>query len=118
MSKIYNEYKRLKSIDSSKMYLFKCGKFYIFLADDCDLINEYFVFKKVKFSNETMKCGFPMESLNDYLRVFDRQGLKIEVVEEINNYNTVEDIVRNLNLNNMTPIDALNKLYELKEICK
>ena len=40
MNKIYNEYKRLKLIDSSKLYLFKCGKFYIFIDEDVDIINE------------------------------------------------------------------------------
>ena len=43
MSKIYNEYLRLKKDDSNKLYLFKSGKFYIFLGEDCDLINECLV---------------------------------------------------------------------------
>ena len=43
MSKIYNKYLELKEENNEKMYLFKSGRFYIFLADDCDKINEYMV---------------------------------------------------------------------------
>ncbi len=73
MSKLYNQYLKLKKEDESKIYLFRCGKFYIFLDKDCDFINDYVVLKKVKFSNECMKCGFPIESLPEYMRVFENQ---------------------------------------------
>lgn len=116
MSKIYSEYLKLKEKDSNKLYLFKSGKFYIFIADDCDLINEYVVLKKVKFTNDILKCGFPKESLNDYLRVFKNHKLNVEIVDEITS--SVEDIIRSVDINTITPIEALNKLKILKELIK
>ena len=116
MSKIYNEYLKIKEKDSNKLYLFKCGKFYIFIADDCNLINEYVVLKKVKFSNNIYKCGFPKESLNDQLRVFKNHNLNIEIIEEINN--NIEDYIKSIDINNLTPLEALDKIKILKELIK
>ena len=116
MSKIYNEYLKIKEKDNNKLYLFKCGKFYIFIADDCNLINEYVVLKKVKFSNNIYKCGFPKESLNDYLRVFKNHKLNIEIIEEINN--NIEDYIKSIDINNLTPLEALDKIKILKELIK
>ena len=48
--KIYDKYKELKEQNSSKMYLFRNGNFYIFLDKDADLINEYVVLKKTNFT--------------------------------------------------------------------
>mgnify|MGYP000852632224 CR=1 FL=1 len=83
MSKIYNEYLRLKESNSDKLYLFKSGNFYIFVGEDCDFINNYIVLKKAKFSNESEKCGFPINSLEQYLRVFSNHKLYIEIIENI-----------------------------------
>lgn len=116
MSKIYSEYLKLKEKDNNKLYLFKSGKFYIFIADDCDLINEYVVLKKTKFTKDIYKCGFPSNSLNDYLRVFNNHKLNIEMVENINT--NIEDIIKQINLDTITPIEALNKLKILKELIK
>lgn len=119
MSKIYNKYLELKSIDSEKMYLFRCGKFYIFIADDCDLINNYVVLKKVNFCKDVLKCGFPVNVLDDYLRVFKNQNLNIEIIEEIKEENTkdpIHEILNKIDIDNITPIEALLKLKELKEL--
>ena len=122
MSKIYNKYLELKKENSEKMYLFKCGKFYIFLADDCDKINEFIVLKKTKFSNECMKCGFPMNVLDEYLRVFHNQNLPIEIVENISNetsQNKIIKLIESIDIDNMTPIEALLFLRKIKdEICE
>lgn len=117
MSKIYAKYLELKSDNKDKLYLFKSGKFYIFIGDDADRINEYVVLKKTKFSNEAMKCGFPESVLDEYLRVFANHKLDVEVVEDIKlKDQNIEEIIVNLDINRMTPIDALCKLKELKEI--
>lgn len=117
MSKIYDEYVRLKKQDQDKMYLFKCGNFYIFLADDCDVINEYVVLKKVPFSKGVDKCGFPLNSLENYLRVFHNHKLNIEVIEEIQPKD-IHEMIQEINIDNMTPLQALMKLKELKELAK
>ena len=117
MSKMYNKYLELKKENSEKMYLFKCGNFYIFLADDCDRINEFIVLKKTKFSNECMKCGFPISVLDDYLRVFRNQNLPIEMVDDISD-NKVDDkitkMIDDIDIDNITPKEALIFLLKLK----
>ena len=107
MSKIYAKYLELKEKDKEKLYLFKSGKFYIFIADDCDAINDYVVLKKVKFTNEVYKCGFPENVLEDYLRVFKNHNL---------NNNSIYDIIKNTDINKITPLEALKILENLKEI--
>ena len=119
MSKIYNKYLELKNEDKNKLYLFKSGKFYIFLGDDCDFINEYVVLKKVKFSNETYKCGFPENVLDQYLKVFKNQNLDVVLVNEMDSYKSnVNKFIDDIDINNITPLEALEKLNILKEMVK
>ena len=118
MSKMYSKYLELKAKDSSKMYLFKSGKFYIFLGEDCENINNYVVLKKVKFSSETMKCGFPENVLQDYMRVFKNHQLNIEVIEDTHsliNYN-LEKYIERIDIEKITPLKALEYLEKIKEI--
>lgn len=121
MSKIVEKYEELKQKDRSKLYLFKSGKFYIFIGDDCDYINEYIVLKKIKFSGDYYKCGFPIDSIDNYLRVFNNHNLNIEIitnleVDKSKKENDIVDMVKKINVDKITPIDALNFLYKLKEI--
>ncbi len=122
MSKIYNEYLKLKEQNPDKLYLFKSGKFYIFVGNDCDTINNYVVLKKTNFSNESQKCGFPENVLNDYLRVFNNHKLNIEIVKEISSsgYNKLNDKIikylKNIDINQITPVEAFKHLTKLKEL--
>lgn len=114
MSKIYEEYLRLKEKDNNKLYLFRSGKFYIFVGDDCDLINEYVVLKKTPFSKETYKCGFPNNSLEQYLKVFHNHKLNVEIIENIEDIDIITDL-KKVDINNITPIEALNLLESWKK---
>ncbi len=118
MSELYKKYKTLKEKDANTMYLFKSGNFYIFLGEDVDRINEYVVLKKTYFCKETMKCGFPVNSLEDYMKVFHNHGLPITVVEsqEKKDINDLIDYLKKTDLDTLTPLKALNILYELKEL--
>ena len=121
MSKIVEKYEELKQVDNSKLYLFKSGKFYIFIGDDCDYINEYIVLKKTKFSGEYYKCGFPVDSIDNYLRVFNNHNLNVEIITDFHVDNSkkesdIVDMVKKINPDKMTPLEALNFLYKLKEI--
>ena len=114
--KLYDKYKELKNINNEKMYLFKNGNFYIFLSYDADKINEYVVLKKTQFNKEVMKCGFPKNSIDDYMKVFHNHKLDIEIIDDENN--DPLKLINNLSLDKITPIQALNILYELKELTK
>ena len=119
MSQIYEKYVALKGKDKNKMYLFRSGNFYIFLGEDADKINEYVVLKKTQFCKETMKCGFPVSSLEAYLRVFNNHALKVEVIEKEGiSYEEILTSLRSLDLDHTTPIRALNILKEWKEALK
>ena len=75
------------------------------------------VLKKVKFTNEVYKCGFPENVLEDYLRVFKNHNLNIELVDNTNlNNNSIYDIIKNTDINKITPLEALKILENLKEI--
>ncbi len=124
MSKIYDKYLELKKRDDSKLYLFHCGNFYIFLDQDADTINNYVVLKRTRFTKDVMKCGFPTGSKEEYLKVFHNQNLQIEVIEnpmlpeDMNDREKmVVDLLKKLNVENLTPLDAINKLKELQEMC-
>lgn len=130
MSKIYNKYLELKHSDNQKLYLFHSGKFYIFIAEDADLINQYVVLKKTKFTKETYKCGFPDSCIDDYLRVFHNHGLKIEIIESsdliedlpknndkfIEKYKKIENKLKTVDINQITPIESLSILNEIIKV--
>lgn len=118
MSQIFNKYQELKKNDPNTMYLFRSGNFYIFIGEDADTINEYVVLKKTNFCKEAMKCGFPMGSLEEYLKVFQNHGLKIQVIESLEekDFNQAMTALKKIDLDRVTPIRALNILKELKEL--
>lgn len=126
MSKIYNKYLELKKEEPDKLYLFHSGKFYIFIADDVETINQYVVLKKTKFTNEVNKCGFPDNSYDDYMRVFHNHHLNIEIIEAssivVNNssnnfdsviekYFKIEKYVKDVDINAVTPLQSMEILY-------
>jgi DNA mismatch repair ATPase MutS len=116
MSKFYNLYLDYKNKDNNYLYLFKCGNFYIFIGEDCDYICKVTTLKKVKFTNEVYKCGFPLSSLNTYLNIFKEIGLKVKVIEDTFDNNVIINKLNDIDINSITGIEALNILKELKEL--
>ncbi len=53
------------------------GKFYIFVAEDADTINQYVILKKTKLTKEIERCSFPDHRIDDYMRVFKNHQLNI-----------------------------------------
>lgn len=117
LSVIYQKYLQLKKEDANKLYLFKSGKFYIFVGKDCDTINDYVVLKKVKFSSESYKCGFPADVLDNYMRVFKNHNLDVEVIDSLktNIDDSIKEKIINLDIDSITPLQALNILKDVKE---
>lgn len=112
MSKIINEYNRLKRLDQSKLYLFKVGNFYIFIGDDAEEINKYMVLKKIKLTNDYQKCGFPIDKIEDYARVFFNIHLNYQIIDEI-----LDPMVKlkRIDLDKLTKEDAISLLKELRD---
>ena len=128
MSKIYSKYLELKNEDPNQLYLFRSGKFYIFIDEDADLINQYVVLKKTKFTNEVLKCGFPDDRFEDYMRVFKNHNLSISVVDNqtvsdqelpknieicVHKYRKIESCLKDLDIESTSPIEAIAILDQI-----
>ena len=126
MSKLYNEYKKLKEIDNNTLYLFESGTFYYALAEDAELINKLFGYKILAFGNQTIKSAFPKNTLENRKRFFEINNINYKIIrnENCNNnfsLSTEENIlkeIKQLDMNNISPINAFKKLLEYKNKLK
>lgn len=89
MSKLYEQYLKLKQQDSSKTYLFKCGTFYYMLDDDAKQISENFSLKLLPFCDDILKCAFPIFRLSYYIVEFQKLNINFEIVD--NRYSKIEN---------------------------
>ena len=69
-----------KNIDKNKYYLFECGMFYIFIDDDAYKISKYVPFKITKLNENIVKCGFPKNSIDKYMGIFENLELDVEII--------------------------------------
>ena len=81
MSKLLNNYVKLKSKNPNKLYLFKSGIFYIFIDEDAKIISSNFGLKLTNLNNDIVKCGFPTSSLEKYLNLFKNFSYDIEIID-------------------------------------
>ena len=120
MSKLYLEYLKRKKMDDSKYYLFKSGMFYVFLSDDEKRISEITTLSIANLNKDVVKCGFPKNSLEKYLKVFNNLGINIEIINKFDNDNNIDinnkiiNKIRRINIDNITPVKALNILNDFK----
>ena len=110
MSKLLNIYNNLKEKDSNTLYLFKVGLFYNFLNNDAITISNLVHLKVTNLSPSIVKCGFPVNSLDKYLNLFNSLNLNIKIIDS-DNYNTiynVDDYKLNSNIK-----DLFNKILNV-----
>ena len=95
MSKLFTMYQNLKSENSSDLYLFKSGMFYIFLDDDARKINELLGLKLTNLNSSVQKCGFPENSLIIYLKLLYYLPYSIKIFDgsSMTKYNVSEYIL-------------------------
>lgn len=118
MSKLYDNYLKLKKESSSKYYLFKSGNFYIFIDEDAKKISEITTLKLTNLTNDILKCGFPKNTLDKYISIFKNLNINIEIIDEVKTNLTNDKIIKKLksiDINSITPLKALNILHELKD---
>ena len=84
MSKLLNLYTNLKKQDSNTMYLFKIGLFYNFLNDDAQKISNLLHLKITNLSPSIIKCGFPVNSLNKYLKILSSFPYTVKIIDSTN----------------------------------
>ena len=74
---MYKKYLELKKENDSKLYLFKVGLFYIFLAEDAIKISKITTLKLINHTKDIVKCGFPENSLNKYCYIVAPLTVKV-----------------------------------------
>lgn len=84
MSKLYKRYLELKEKDSSKIYLFKSGIFYIFLEDDAKRMSSILNLKLANLNEHILKCGFPVAKLDKYINLINNLGYNLQIIDTIN----------------------------------
>lgn len=84
MSKLYQTYVALKVQDSSQLYLFKSGIFYIFIDEDAKLISSLFNLKLTNLNSMIVKCGFPTSQLEKYTNLFKLANLSFKIIDSSN----------------------------------
>ena len=108
MSKLYTEYLRLKKVDSSKIYLFKSGIFFISLDEDAKKLAEIFSFKLTYLNENVVKCGFPQNRLEYYISQLTISKIPFEIVDlnysKIDNYS---DYLNNIKIKKQRLINYL-----------
>lgn len=81
MSKLYNIYKELKLQNSSVLYLFKSGIFYIFLDEDARKMSSALNLKLTNLNESVVKCGFPIQNLDKYLNLLKNMNYEAKIVD-------------------------------------
>ena len=127
MSKLYNNYLKLKKENESTLFLFKSGIFYIFLDEDATKISNLIGLKLTMLNENIVKCGFPASALSKYIKQLDELNISYKIIDpnicEINSINEyventdalqVVKAIKELDLNNISPIEALNILINIQ----
>lgn len=109
MSKLYEEFLKLKKVDSNKIYLLKSGIFYISLDEDAKKLAEIFSFKLTYLNENIVKCGFPQNRLEYYISQLTSSNIPFEIVDlnysKIDNYSDY--------LNNMKIKNIINSIMDI-----
>lgn len=113
MSKLYEKYLKLKSVDKDKIYLFKSGIFYVALEEDAKLLNEKCNLKLTSLNDKVDKCGFPVKSLEKWEKLFKSLTINYEIVKELDKDVIIKSLEK-VDIENITPVEALNILEKLK----
>lgn len=127
MSKLYSLYKNLKEENKDIIYLFKSGIFYIALDDDAIFLSNKFNFKLTNLNDSIVKCGFPISSVEKYIKIFTYNNIDFKLIDSSSNtmylpkdYKVDNDIQELLNLiisinpNNM----SVSQVYDFINIIK
>lgn len=131
MSKLFNIYKNLKQEDSETLYLFKSGIFYIFIDKDAEIVHDLLDLKLTNLNTEIVKCGFPENSLQKYLKLLSLTKYNVKIIDNtlstsytINDYyidKVVKELlltISNVNTENISIQEACSLLDTFKNDAK
>lgn len=127
MSKMYKRYVELKKENSSKIYLFKSGIFYIFLDDDAKKMSAVLNLRLTSLNADVLKCGFPVNNLEKYLSLLKNSGYDVNLVENINttpispkNYllnSSIHDLLNDISIIKVDELSIKEAYSLLESLC-
>lgn len=130
MSKIHKKYLELKTsadYEKNTLFLFKSGLFLIFIDEDAKLASKLLNLKLGYLNDSIVKCGFPINSLQKYLKLLEITPYKVKIVSfESNkalipsNYMNNEKVksiieqILSINIDNLSISQAYDFLYSIQ----
>lgn len=127
MSKLYTNYLKLKEENNDTLLLFKSGIFHIFIAEDAEKVSKSLNLKLTQLNDQIVKCGFPSNALGKYTTQLNELKIPYRIVDSnfqitnsVDEYIQKTDalqiikILKNLDTDNLSPIEALNTVVNLK----
>lgn len=129
MSKLLTTYTNLKKQDNETFYLFKIGLFYNFINEDASIMSNLLHLKITNLSPAIIKCGFPNNSFDKYMKVLLSLPYKIKIIDslknntlfELKNFETNKKIkefifkISEIDVNNISITKAYSLLENLQE---
>ncbi len=129
MSKLLTTYTNLKKQDNETFYLFKIGLFYNFINEDASIMSNILHLKITNLSPAIIKCGFPNNSFDKYMKVLLSLPYKIKIIDslenntlfELKNFETNKKIkefifkISEIDVNNISITEAYSLLDDLQE---
>ena len=129
MSKLYKKYLELKSksTNSTTLYLFKSGIFYIFLDKDAEIASNLLHLKLTKLNDNIYKCGFPATHIDKYMQMLELSNYNALIIDDTTittptNYLLNEELKEFINnflskdIDYLFVSDAYPLLYDTKKI--
>ena len=129
MSKLLTTYTNLKKQDNETFYLFKIGLFYNFINEDASIMSNLLHLKITNLSPAIIKCGFPNNSFDKYMKVLLSLPYKIKIIDSLEN-NTLKELknfetnkkikefifkISEIDVNNISITEAYSLLENLQE---
>ena len=125
MSKLFNEYEKLKDKNKEQLYLFKSGIFFISLNEDAEKLSKLFDFKITNLNDTVVKCGFPAKRLEYYTNLLNACSVKFQVIdsncsnkENNTNNSKIIETLNNLDMDKLSLQEAFNILKKIKEMAR
>ena len=85
------------------------------MDSDAIMLNEMFDMKLTKFSNLCDKCGFPKNSIEKYINMFNERNIKYEIIENKDKIDIIRKKV-SVDINNMSNEELKNIITSIKLI--
>ena len=127
MSKIYNKFLELKSVNATKIYIFNAGIFLIFVDEDAIKMSPVLNLKLTNLNEKIVKCGFPKSHIDKYISLLESHNIDFQIVSDLNTsqdvYNkkivdTIFASILDKNVDNMSISEIYNFLEDIQHKIK